>query len=124
VGNYEYLRKLIMSIKYVLTNVKRKCIMEFEWDNNKNAANIMKHGVSFEAAKEVFYDPLRVDTYDLKNSISEDRWKVLGLSDWVLLLVCCTERNGVIRIISARKATKKEMEEYYNGYCTSINFWS
>jgi uncharacterized DUF497 family protein len=98
--------------------------MEFEWDDRKNAVNILKHGVSFETAKEVFYDPLRVDIYDRKNSKSEDRWKAFGLSDWVLLMVCYTERNGVIRIISARKATKKEEEEYYNGYCTSINFWS
>jgi uncharacterized DUF497 family protein len=94
--------------------------IEFEWDSEKEDMNIIKHGVSFEEAKLVFFDPLRVDIFDRDHSEGEERWKVFGIVGCVLLMVCCTDRAGVIRIISARKATKNEEESYFYGYCTDF----
>jgi uncharacterized DUF497 family protein len=88
------------------------------WDEEKNAINEMKHGVSFEEAKLVFFDPMRIDLYDLDHSEAEDRWKVFGVAGWVLLMVNYTEKDGLIRIISARKAARTEEEAYFYGYCT------
>lgn len=98
--------------------------MEFEWDQKKNIKNKKKHGVSFEDAKNVFFDPLRAEIYDHKNSKTEDRWIIYGRMHWVLFTVCCTENNGCIRIISARKATKKEEEEFYYGISTADSLWT
>ena len=92
--------------------------IEFEWDTEKNAINVIKHGVSFAEAKMVFFDSLRVDLYDWEHSAAEDRWKVFGLAGGVLLMVSYTEKAGVIRIISARRAGKTEEEAYFYGYCT------
>jgi len=93
-------------------------ILEFEWDEEKDAINQGKHGVSFEEAKMVFFDPKRVEMYDWVHSYDENRWIIIGLSSWVVLTVILTYRNNSLRIISARKATKKEEEEYFNGYST------
>jgi uncharacterized DUF497 family protein len=91
--------------------------IEFEWDNKKNARNIQKHGIGFEEAAMVFFDPIHSEIYDnLHGGFFEDRWKVFGLAGPVPVMVSCTERNGRIRIISARKATPDEMEAYY-GKC-------
>jgi|TergutMp193P3_1026864.scaffolds.fasta_scaffold77818_2 uncharacterized DUF497 family protein len=94
-------------------------ILKFEWDREKDAVNQMKHGISFGEAKMVFFDPKRVEIYDWVHSYTEDRWKVFGLGGWAVLMVSFTEKNGSIRIISARKATKIEEEEYFNGYSTN-----
>jgi uncharacterized DUF497 family protein len=94
--------------------------IEFEWDSEKEAMNIIKHGVSFEEAKLAFFDPFRVDIFDRDHSGSEERWKVFGIVGCVLLMVSCTNRADVIRIISARKATKNEEESYFYGYCTDF----
>ena len=91
-------------------------MIKFEWDTTKAAANKKKHGVSFEEAQSVFYDEFAVQFFD-DNSVSEDRFLMLGFSDEArLLIVCHCERNkgDIIRIISARKATKKE-SNYYQG---------
>jgi uncharacterized DUF497 family protein len=88
----------------------------FEWDEKKNIINLRKHGISFEEAIVVFSDPMRIEIYDRKHSIHEERWKVFGLSALTVLMVSFTERNGVIRILSARTATKIEEEEYFYGY--------
>jgi len=88
---------------------------EFEWDEEKNRINQMKHGVSFEEAEKVFLDNKRLEVFDRKHSLFEERWKIYGLYGFSLLVVSFTERRGFIRIISARKATKTEEEEYY-GY--------
>ena len=93
-------------------------IVEFEWDETKNAVNLMKHGVSFDEAKAAFFDPLRVDLFDREHSVTEDRWKVFGLAGCVLLMVSYTEKAGLIRVISARRATKTEEEAYFYGYST------
>lgn len=87
----------------------------FEWDPAKAASNIRKHGVSFEEAQTVFYDDLAVQFYDEASSSGEDRFLMLGMSSGAhLLLVCHCERGrgGIIRIISARRATKKESSYY------------
>lgn len=88
-------------------------MIKFEWDAAKAATNKKKHGVSFEEAQSVFYDEFAVQFFDEDNSVSEDRFLMLGLSDeGRLLMVCHCEREGnMIRIISARKATKNESHE-------------
>jgi uncharacterized DUF497 family protein len=90
----------------------------FEWDQEKNDNNVIKHGVSFTEAKAAFFDPLRADMYDGEHSATEDRWKLCGLAGCVLLIVSYTEKAGVIRVISARRASKTEEEAYFYGYST------
>jgi uncharacterized DUF497 family protein len=106
----------------VLTKLKRSDIMEkenedtieFEWDEKKNAINIRKHGIGFEEAVMVFFDPGHSEIYDnVHSGFFEDRRKVFGLAGPVPVMVGYTERNGRIRIISARKATRAEEEAYY-----------
>lgn len=92
-------------------------MIKFEWDTVKAASNKKKHGVSFKEAQSVFYDEFAVQFFDEENSESEDRFLMLGLSGEAnLLIVCHCERDqgNVIRIISARKATKNE-SKYYQG---------
>jgi len=92
--------------------------IRFEWDTGKADENMDKHGVSFDEAKSVFSDENAIEFYDEKHSEREDRFLLLGLSkDLNLLLVCHCFRESefVIRIISARKATKKESKHYTGG---------
>jgi uncharacterized DUF497 family protein len=87
--------------------------MEFEWDQLKATANFKKHGVSFEEAKTVFYNPLAVIFDDQAHSVDERREIIIGHSQQNrLLLVAFVERSGCIRIISTRLATRKEREDY------------
>jgi hypothetical protein len=87
--------------------------MEFEWDGSKAAANLKKHGVSFEEAKTVFDNPLALIFDDEAHSVYEQREIIIGHSRQNrLLLVCFTERSSAIRIISARLATPREREDY------------
>ena len=88
--------------------------MDFEWDKLKNLANIRKHGVSFSEAKSVFYDPNARVIEDKKHSREEERFIIIGCSQKLhVLTVChCVRDEEIIRIISARKATKKEIESY------------
>lgn len=87
--------------------------MEFEWDESKAAANLKKHGVSFEEAKTVFDNPLAVIFDDEAHSMYEQREIIIGHSQQNrLLLIAFTERYSSIRIISARLATRKEREDY------------
>ena len=92
--------------------------LRFEWDEKKNIINQKKHGISFDAAKIVFFDPERYEMYDEIHSLFEKRWIILGLAGLKILKVVFTERNGIIRIISARKADKHEEEAYFYGYGT------
>ena len=90
--------------------------IRFEWDSSKNKTNIIKHGVSFEEARTVFSDPNALVIHDPDHSASEERFVILGLSTSLrMLVVChCYRRNDeVIRIISARKATKAETAKYH-----------
>ena len=92
-------------------------MITFEWDQTKEAVNRKKHGVSFQEAQSVFYDDFAVQFFDEEHSTQEQRFLMLGMSTGArLLLVCHCERAGgnIIRIISARKATKKE-SEFYKG---------
>ncbi|HEY9801997.1 MAG TPA: BrnT family toxin [Leptolyngbyaceae cyanobacterium] len=87
--------------------------MEFEWDESKAAANLKKHGISFEEAKTVFDNPLAVIFDDEAHSMYEQREIIIGHSqENRLLLIAFTERSSSIRIISARLATRKEREDY------------
>lgn len=94
--------------------------IEFEWDENKNAINQKKHGVSFEEAKTYFEDDHARVFYDVEHSQDEDRSILIGMSSALrTLVVVYTERIVqdeivVNRIISARKATKKEFRYYWN----------
>jgi len=89
-------------------------VIEFEWDQNKAAANEKKHGVSFSEATTVFGDPLEVTIEDSEHSSREYRFLSIGRSSaGNILVVSYTEREqNLIRIISARKATKKELKYY------------
>jgi len=90
-------------------------MIKFEWDSTKAATNFKKHGVSFEEAQSVFYDEFAVQFFDKDHSSDEERFLLLGMSTGArLLLVCHCERGAghVIRIISARKATKRESAFY------------
>jgi uncharacterized protein len=83
--------------------------VECEWDEEKAAANLRKHGVSFEEAATVFGDPLYIDFYDPDHSIEEHRYLILGTSSaGQLLIVSYTERDEVVRLISAREVTSTE----------------
>ncbi|MDA3925904.1 MAG: BrnT family toxin [Kiritimatiellae bacterium] len=87
----------------------------FEWDSRKATINLRKHGVSFEEAASAFYDEFAIEFFDTNNSEMEDRFLLLGLSSALrLILVChCLRETGdVLRIISARKATKNEAKQY------------
>jgi uncharacterized DUF497 family protein len=89
--------------------------LSFVWDENKNQANINKHGVSFSEAMTVFDDDEALYKMDTDHSIHEDRFIILGQSKKLrLLLVCHCYREGdtVIRIISARKASNSESKQY------------
>lgn len=87
--------------------------MQFEWNANKAARNLLKHGVSFEEAQTVFDDPLYVDFFDPDHSIDEERYLIVGESNQGrLLIVSYTERGSTIRLISARPVTKAERRAY------------
>lgn len=88
--------------------------MEFEWDEIKNITNKQKHGIDFNDAKEVFKDQDSKLAPDLRNDYKEDRWKIIGKIYGSVISVIHTGRNNVTRIISARKASSKEREEYNN----------
>ena len=88
---------------------------KFEWDSEKDAINLKKHGFSFSEILEVYEDPYMLIMYDQEHSSpEEDRYFCVGcIRGIVLIATCHTERNGRIRLISARKAEKK-LENLYN----------
>ena len=90
-------------------------MLRFEWDPRKAQANLKRNGVSFEEAQSVFLDEHAVEFYDDKHAEWEDRFLLLGLSVHLNLLLVChchRENEDVIRLISARKATRHESEHY------------
>lgn len=90
--------------------------IRFEWDENKDQINRIKHKISFDEAKTVFYDENALIIDDPEHSWEEERFIILGFSKRANLLVVChcyRESESVIRIISARKATKNEAKQYY-----------
>ena len=87
--------------------------MELDWDADKARANAEKHGVTFEEAASVFRDPLELTIPDPNHSIEEDRYVSVGTSEaGRLLVVGYTERGSKIRMIFARRATKREQHDY------------
>ncbi len=92
--------------------------LQFIWDERKNKINQKKHGVSFEEAQSVFYDDYARLIADPDHSFMEDRFILLGISKKVRILIVChcyRENDEIIRIISARKADKKELKQYSQG---------
>jgi len=86
--------------------------MVFEWDENKNKLNQKLHGITFDDAKFVFKDPLRIILPDLYHSEKEERWLAIGCVSRVLFVVFTERSENIIRIISARTATKAERKLY------------
>jgi len=84
----------------------------FQWDKKKAKSNIKKHGVSFEEATQVFKDPNRDTEQDTRRDYGEDRFNTVGKVRKGLLSVIHTPRDETTRIISARKANKKEKRRY------------
>jgi len=89
--------------------------LRFEWESQKASANLKKHGVSFEEAKSVFYDERARLISDPDHSEDEDRFILLGLSHSLRVILVChcyRSKGNVIRIISARKASNRELKAY------------
>ena len=92
--------------------------LKFEWDPNKNETNIKKHGLSFETAKEVFYDELAILFDDPDHSDDEERFLIIGETKTEQICIvshCYRDSENIIRIISARRATKMEQRAYRDG---------
>ncbi len=88
--------------------------MRFEWDEAKAEANWKAHGVRFELAKTVFRDPFAIEWRDDREEYGEERFVILGMAEGqVPLFVAYTEREERIRIISARRATQYEQDDYF-----------
>jgi uncharacterized protein len=91
--------------------------IRFEWDERKNRENKKKHGISFEEAQTVFLDENAIRYFDPDHSANEDRFLMLGMSFMLRVLVVChcyRASDAVIRIISARKANKREQSNYWS----------
>jgi len=89
--------------------------LRFEWDSDKAVENLKKHGVSFEEAQTIFYDDYAIEFYDNEHSEWENRFLMVGLSTQLRLLLVChcfRESESVIRLISAREATRREGRLY------------
>lgn len=93
-------------------------MLRFEWDEGKNKRNRSKHGIWFEEAQTVFDDPESRVFLDPEHFDEEDRFLIIGVSSAARILIvvhCYRESDSVIRIISARKATRKEIKFYEEG---------
>jgi len=104
-----WINHLFEKCKYII------CMLIFEWSQEKRRANLEKHGVSFEEASSVFYDEHAIQFFDELHSEAEDRFFMLGVSNKLRILVVIhseAECEGIIRIISARKATARERKHY------------
>ena len=88
--------------------------MEFEWDENKRMSNLAKHDIDFADVIYVFDDPHRIENMDDRKNYGEIRINTIGLlKNEVIVAVVHTDRNGITRIISARRTSKKERNLYY-----------
>jgi uncharacterized DUF497 family protein len=86
---------------------------EFEWSAAKAESNLVKHGISFEAARCVFDDVFAFERCDFDSASGEIRYVITGMVNDIILTVVYTERGDRTRIVSARRATKHEQDEYY-----------
>jgi uncharacterized DUF497 family protein len=90
--------------------------LQFEWDFKKSQSNKKKHGIAFEEASTIFGDSLSITIHDPAHSIGEDRFVTIGTSaNGKLIVVVHTERDDIIRIISARNANRNERRQYEQG---------
>ncbi len=107
-------RKQVVFTMYIHYNVKVK----FEWDAEKNLSNFSKHNIWFEEAQSIWADELSQEYFD-EHHIESEEWFIRvghSIRQRVLLVIFCERKHGeVIRIISARKATKKEKHNYEKG---------
>jgi len=88
--------------------------LEFEWHDAKAEANLQAHGVSFDLARTVFKDPFAVERLDDREDYGERRFVIVGMAEGgVVLFVAYTEREDRMRIISARRATQNEQDDYF-----------
>ena len=97
---------------------KAKLMYLFDWDENKNSINLKKHGIDFDEASTVFFDERAILFDDPEHSDDEERFILLGMSESAKVCIVChcyRESDTVIRIISARKATRKEEQRYAEG---------
>jgi uncharacterized DUF497 family protein len=85
----------------------------FEWDEAKAAENYKRHGVSFEMARKVFEDPFAIERLDDREDYGEERFILIGMAKGTALTVVYTERADRYRLISARRATKHEQDDYF-----------
>lgn len=86
---------------------------EFEWDDDKAAANLRAHGVSFGQAIKAFRDPFAVERFDDRDDYGEERINLIGMCEGVILHVTYTERGDHTRLISARRAERHEQDDYF-----------
>jgi len=92
--------------------------VHFEWDSSKDVSNQRKHRISFDEAASVFFDPRAIQYFDDGDGQAEDRFPMLGVSSKLRILLVChcvREDEGIIRIISARNATRIESRSYSSG---------
>jgi uncharacterized DUF497 family protein len=90
-------------------------MVEFDWDPEKAAISLKKHGVSFSEAATVFSDPLSITVHDPDHSTEEERYLIVGVSNRSrLLIISFMERGESIRVISARELTRAERKQYEN----------
>jgi uncharacterized protein len=98
---------------YLWSYGKKGNVMRFEWDNTKNKSNMEKHGIAFEEAIAAFNDRSAIHLFN-RDANGEIRQHVIGkINELIVALVVYTNRNGNIRLISARRANKKEREQYH-----------
>jgi uncharacterized DUF497 family protein len=88
---------------------------EFTWDDTKAEENLKKHRVSFATARHVFGDPSPIEDYDSDSSFQEDRFFIIGEASGKVYFVVYAIEGDRIRIISARQATRREINAYYSG---------
>ncbi len=86
---------------------------KFPWDERKAASNIVEHGVTFDAARDMFTDPFAIEQLDDRENYGEDRFTIIGMARGRVLFVAYTMRGESIRIISARGAEPYERREYH-----------
>ena len=91
---------------------------KFDWHEKKAARNYSKHGISFEESKAVFHDPDHIEVLDTRGDYGEERYIRIAMAGSKVLFVVYTERDGRIRLISARRADKDEQNEYYRQKAT------
>ena len=84
----------------------------FIWNRLKAEANLKKHGITFESATDIFDDPFYIEEYDEGNSVSEDRYNIVGFAKGLYITVSFTIRDNLMRIFSAREADNEEEGAY------------